>query len=134
METQLHLDILPQPDDLSCGPTCLHAVYRYYGLELSLREVIDETSSLEQGGTLAVMLACRALARGFKATIYTYNLQVFDPTWFVQGHDSVAAKLAAKLAAQRASKRSSRVAAATRFYLDFLQRGGTLKMVDLTPV
>ncbi len=129
METQLHLDILPQPDDLSCGPTCLHAVYRYYGLELPLREVIDETSSLEHGGTLAVMLACRALARGFKATIYTYNLQVFDPTWFVQGQDS----LAAKLAAQRASKRSSRVAAATRFYLEFLERGGTLTMVDLTP-
>ena len=28
METRLSLDILPQPDELTCGPTCLHAAVR----------------------------------------------------------------------------------------------------------
>ena len=28
---ELDLDILAQPDDETCGPTCLHAVYRYFG-------------------------------------------------------------------------------------------------------
>ena len=31
VEAKLHLDILPQPDDSTCGPTYLHAVYRYWG-------------------------------------------------------------------------------------------------------
>ena len=36
----------------------------------------------EHGGTFAVFLACDALRKGYRATIYTYNLTVFDPTWF----------------------------------------------------
>ena len=85
METRLEFDILPQPDNMSCGPTCLHALYRYYGDELPLEAVIEQVESLEGGGTLAVLLACHALRRGYDATIYTYNLKVFDPTWFSSG-------------------------------------------------
>src|SRR5262249_1472255 len=33
---RLQLDILPQPDDFTCGPTCLHAIYRYLGDEVPL--------------------------------------------------------------------------------------------------
>lgn len=129
VETRLHFDILPQPDDRSCGPTCLHAVYRYYGMNLALENVIKETSTLEHGGTLAVMLGCQALTRGFHATIYTYNLQVFDPTWFPADSRS----LTKKLAAQGEWKESKRIATATEAYLEFLEQGGQLKMVDLTP-
>ena len=76
-----------QPDDTTCGPTCLHAVYGYYGDEAELDQVIQETVRLEHGGTLALLLGCHALRRGYQATIYTYHLQVFDPTWFVPGAD-----------------------------------------------
>ena len=64
METRLKLDILPQPDNMTCGPTCLHALYRYYGDDLLLEDVIEQVPSLEGGGTLAVLLACHALRRG----------------------------------------------------------------------
>ena len=37
--------------------------------------------------TLAVLLGCHALRRGYEATIYTFNLQVFDPTWFEEPTD-----------------------------------------------
>jgi ABC-type bacteriocin/lantibiotic exporter with double-glycine peptidase domain len=40
MKQTLRLDILPQPDDTTCGPTCLHAVYRYWGDEIPLAQVI----------------------------------------------------------------------------------------------
>ena len=30
------LEIQAQPDDLTCGPTCLHAVYRYFGDDVSI--------------------------------------------------------------------------------------------------
>lgn len=128
METHLSFDILPQPDETTCGPTCLHAVYRFYGVDVPLCEVIAETSRLDDGGTLAVMLACRALDRGFRATIYTYNLQVFDPTWFPANRR----QLSQKLNAQRRWKPSERIAVATEAYLEFLQLGGELRMTDLT--
>lgn len=71
---QLDLEMLPQPNDTTCGPTCLQAVYRYYGDDVGLGEVIAQVPSLTAGGTLAVMLAGHALRRGYRATIYTYNL------------------------------------------------------------
>ena len=40
MEAKLQFDILPQPDDCTCGPTCLHAVYRYFGDEIPLTQVV----------------------------------------------------------------------------------------------
>ncbi|OHB85109.1 MAG: hypothetical protein A2V98_22365 [Planctomycetes bacterium RBG_16_64_12] len=128
MEKRLQFEILPQPDDTACGPTCLHALYAYYGHEVPLESVIRETPRLEEGGTLAVMLGCHALRRGFQATIYSYNLQVFDPTWFAPG----AGLLAKKLAAQAAAKESPKLRTATAAYLEFLGLGGVIHMEDLT--
>ena len=82
METRLKLEMLTQPDNVTCGPTCLHALYRYYADELPLETLVAEVPRLDGGGTLAVLIACHALRRNYDATIYTYNLQVFDPTWF----------------------------------------------------
>lgn len=129
MKTKLTLDILPQPDDTSCGPTCLHAIYRYFGDEIPLSQVISETSHLETGGTLAVFLACHALKRGYSATIFTYNLHFFDPTWF-HPHDR---DLRTKLIAQASIKRdNSRLQEATGGYLQFLEMGGKIYFEDLT--
>lgn len=128
METTLRLDILPQPDETTCGPTCLHAVYRYFGLETDLGELIGQIKRLQNGGTLGVLLANHALERGFAATIYTYNLKVFDPTWFsTPGID-----LAKKLRAQARVKESKRLKTATKGYLEFLRLGGRIAFEDLT--
>lgn len=128
MELRLRLDMLPQPDETTCGPTCLHAVYRYFGDEMSLRQVVDEVPKLEDGGTLAVHLGCHALRRGYAAVIYTYNLQVFDPTWFLPG----APDMRQRLEAQMKGKRSKKLGVATMAYLEFLDRGGQLRFEDLT--
>jgi hypothetical protein len=124
----LPLNILPQPDEVTCGPTCLHAIYRYWGDEDPLPAVIARTRRLDEGGTFAVFLACDALARGYGATIYTYNLLVFDPTWFRPGVD-----LAERLQRQLAVKRDPRLHHATDGYLEFLRRGGGLRHRDLSP-
>jgi len=128
LNIRLEFDIHPQPTDSSCGPTCLHAVYRYYGDALPLPQLIDEVQPVETGGTLAVCLALHALRRGYRARIYTYNLEMFDPSWFTEpGTD-----LAAKLGAQRRAKRGRRLAHATEHYLEFLRLGGELRFEDLT--
>jgi hypothetical protein len=128
MNTRLAFEILPQPDSESCGPTCLHAVYRYFGDEMPLSQVIEECDRLEEGGTLAVLLGCHALRRGYEATIYTYNLQVFDPTWF---HPKPV-PLAAKLSAQMVEKDLPKLRFASEGYLEFLSLGGEVRMRDLS--
>ncbi len=129
MDTRLELDILPQPDDTTCGPTCLHALYQYYGDRIGLGQVIAEAARLEEGGTLDVFLACHALRRGYKVTIFTYNLNVFDPTWFAPG----APDLRDRLRAQMSSKHSRKLRIATEGYLEFLSLGGQLRFEDLNP-
>lgn len=130
MTTKMHLrlEILPQPDQFTCGPTCLQAVYQYFGDSVPLPTIIDEIPQLEDGGTLAVVMACHALARGYQATIYTYNVHVFDPTWFQRGNHS----LVDRLAAQQKAADSKRLRLACSEYLDFLRLGGKLRMEDLT--
>ncbi len=128
MENGILLEIDPQPDDTTCGPTCLHAVYRYHGDDVSLDEVIASTGKLADGGTLAVLLAQHALERGYRATIYTYNLQVFDPTWFA----SPGVDLSERLKRQLEVKKARKLRAATRAYLRFVELGGKLAFEDLT--
>ncbi|QDU94667.1 C39 family peptidase [Lignipirellula cremea] len=124
----VHLEILPQPDDTTCGPTCLHAVYQYFNDHVSLNQVIEECPTLEEGGTLAPLLGWHALGRGYQAVSYSYNLRVFDPTWFVLSPEQMIDKLQAQLAA----KKDAKVQRASRAYLQFLRRGGIVKMEDLS--
>lgn len=129
MKVRLSYDILPQPDDSTCGPTCLHSIYRYYGDPLPLKRVIAEVTMLEGGGTLAVWLACHALQRGYRATIYTYKMQLFDPTW-LKGDDH--GLLRERLLAQMACKDDEKLQVASKGYLRFLELGGELRLEDLT--
>jgi hypothetical protein len=124
---QLELEMLPQPDDTTCGPTCLHAVYRYLGYEVPLDELIHKVPRLKTGGTLGVMLGRDALRRGFRVTMYTYNLLVFDPTWF----SGEPVDLAEKLAAQARAKRSAKLKLVSRAYIDFLRMGGEIRFENL---
>ena len=123
-------EIEKQPNDTTCGPTCLHALYRYYGLEIPFTELEEGIPSLEEGGTLAVMLGLDALRRGLAATLYTFNLRFLDPSWFFPERiKNLEQKLAEQVEIHRGEKRNL----AARHYLEFVQRGGDLRMEDLTP-
>src|SRR5688572_25493018 len=93
-----------------------------------LETVIEEVSFLEEGGTLAVLLACHALKRGYKARIYSYNLHVFDPTWFKGTNE----KIIKNLQEQLLYKPDPKLQLATKAYIEFLELGGELKCDDLT--
>ena len=125
---KLPVEMLLQPDEITCGPTCLHAIYRYWGRDEPLQDVIDRTGKLERGGTVAVFLACDALQQGFQATIYTFNLMVFDPSWFGGKVD-----IGERLLLQRAEKiQDQRVQEVTAAYIEFLRLGGRLRLTDLS--
>lgn len=128
MRHQIPIVIAKQPDETTCGPTCLHAIYRYFGDTISLQQVVDEVHPLDSGGTLGVLLACHALRRAYRATIYSYNLQVFDPTWFTLGR----AEVAERLERQRRYKADPKLQIATSAYLEFLELGGKVRFADLS--
>jgi hypothetical protein len=125
----LHLDMTRQPDLVTCGPTCLHAAYTYFGDSLPLDEVVRGVQSLEGGGTLAVLLGCHALERGYRATIFSYNLRIFDPTWFHLDR----AELIRRLRARIDAKEGKRLKVAAEAYARFLDLGGEVRMKDLSP-
>jgi hypothetical protein len=125
----LDVRMVPQPNDVTCGPTSLHAVYDFHGRPVDLTHLITRIGSLPDGGTLAVFLGIDALARGFSATLYTYDLKVFDPTW--AGLDGEA--LIAKLGAQRRYKKGKRFNASSEAYMEFINGGGRVAFDDLTP-
>lgn len=123
-----YFKILPQPDDETCGPTSLHAVYNFFKDEIRLQQVIDEVDFLEEGGTLANLLGVHALSRGYSAKIYSYNLNIFDPSWAMLSHDD----LIEKLALQLKYKTGKKFEKATRSYIEFLKKGGEISFEDLT--
>lgn len=128
---RLHLDIQPQPDDFTCGPTCLHAIYRYWGDDVPLQQIIDEVARTPSGGTADVFLANHALRRGYQATIFTYNLRIFDPTWFLVDQR----EMRERLRAQRDFKQAQRpvFGLLSNAYLEYLDLGGELRFADLSP-
>lgn len=134
----LPVDIHRQPTDETCGPTCLHAVYRYWGMDCELEAVISSVRTLnDEGlgrGTLAVNLGVDALRRGMRATLYTFNLGVFDPTWFGREGEADPQLLEEKLRAQAEFKGDGdpKLLAATRSYLEFGRLGGRIRLEDLT--
>jgi hypothetical protein len=118
-----------QPDDTTCGPTCLHAVYRYFGDDVQLDDVLAQVRTVEGGGTLGVLLATHALAKGYRARLVTWNLQVFDPTWFRPD----APPLRERLELRAAARQDSKLSFACRAYIDFLDAGGLIEFRDLEP-
>ncbi|MCC5792618.1 MAG: C39 family peptidase [Legionellaceae bacterium] len=119
----IDLTIHTQPDDESCGPTSLHAIYNYYGLSLNLDDLIRNIERSHSGGTLAPVLGLHALERAFQAKIYVNNLTIFDPTWFVHGvADS--ATLHAKLEEQLRYKQDKNTLQVSRAYQRYLSAGG----------
>lgn len=128
LKRKLDFDITPQPDDRTCGPACLHAVYRYYDDEVPLDDLVREVPQLPSGGTLAVLLALHALGRGYEATIYTCDLQMFDPSWFVPG----APPMRERLIVQQKAKEEPKLREAIQAYVEFLDQGGRVYLEEIT--
>ncbi len=127
------IPILSQPNDETCGPTCLHAVYAALGDHVPLDELVEETPSLPDGGTLLALLGTHALKRGYEASIVTLNLHVFDPSWFDGGKPADPEHIVRKLQAQAEAKHDAKLRLATAAYLEYFERGGALRYRHIGP-
>lgn len=118
-----------QPDDVTCGPTCLRKVFDFYGMDLTHEEVVTALERNEDGGTLAVFLGIAALKRGYGARIYAYDLRIFDPTWFSLPPEELTEKIFARFPYLSDAKRLKAAGA----YIRFLEMGGEMRFDELTP-
>jgi peptidase C39-like protein len=131
MKSELDVRIERQPDYTTCGPTALHAIYRYYDDPIDLDTVIAETPKLPTGGTLGVHLSVHALERGYEVTTWLCSVRHMDPTWFAQPTD-----LLAKLKARAAAKgfdRDPRYGPAMQAVERYVELGGEVVWGDLSP-
>ncbi|MEQ9322163.1 MAG: hypothetical protein RIF41_23560 [Polyangiaceae bacterium] len=128
-DVSLALDMPAQPTETTCGPTCLYAVYRHLADTITPDQVIAETATLPEGGTLAVHLATHALERGYRVRLYSFNLQLLDPTWFTE--DGPRPDLRGLLAEQATLRADDKLRHASTAYARFLELGGDLQMAEL---
>ncbi len=124
----LDIHIEPQPNGVTCGPTCLHAIYHYLGNTLTLNEVIQQVSYLENGGTLAVLLGCHALTLGYQVTLHSLNMYILDPTWIALDKQA----LLHKLNEQITRSKNPKIITTTKAYCQFLELGGTICFSEIT--
>lgn len=124
------LTIQTQPDDETCGPTCLHALYHYYEKNISFESVIKQVERVKSGGTLGPLLGKHALQLEFKTILYVNNLNVFDPTWFkeIEPNPNM---LIAKLNAQMQYKKNHALLEACTAYRQYLEAGGIIRFRTL---
>lgn len=126
---KLDFKIENQPDSTSCGPACLRAVYEYFKLQIDLEDLLKDIQQFEDGGgTLAVILARHALSMGYKAKLYSYNLDLFDPTWFKLNSQEMIEKLNHQKLIKNKDKKFLTISDA---YIEYLNFGGELVFKDL---
>jgi hypothetical protein len=123
----LDVDRIEQPDNQTCGPTCLDMIYQHYGRPRPLEEVIGAVRRNQNGGTQAVYLGIAALRHGYRVIIYSYNLRIFDPTW----SRLAPGDLMAKLEARASLVDSARLRRTLHGYVELLGLGGRVKLRDL---
>lgn len=118
-----------QPDDTTCGPTCLRKVYDFFGHAIELEHVVASVEEYEKGGgTLAVFLGISALETGFTARLYPYDLRIFDPTWFELSPHDLLQKIRQRFPYLKDPKRLR----AAEAYVRFLEMGGEIVFDELT--
>ncbi len=128
LEKILNIHMLAQPNDVTCGPTSLHAVYSYLKRDYSLDHIIGSVNSLKDGGTLAVYLGLDAINRGFSAVVHSYNLRLLDPSW-----NSISSfQLAEKLKLQKEYKEGKKFSEVSDAYISFINAGGVVDFEDLS--
>lgn len=131
LRTRLELAVprMAQPDEFTCGPTCLHQVLLYYKDVRPLPQILAALRRNPDGGTLAVYLGLAALEMGYNAALYPLGLRVVDPTWRGWTFHNLRERIA-----QRAKVQTNEAwRLEHEAYVQFLDAGGKLFVEELSP-
>lgn len=118
--------ITEQTTDYNCGPTVLSAVLNHFNIAVSPDEISNNLRYFtEEHGTFITCLGMYALEKNLDATIYTYDLDVFDLTWN-NGTDELLYHLNKMLLKCNTEDEMKRLA--IQYYIEFLKNGGHIEI------
>lgn len=112
----------------SCGPSSIQQILHYYGIEKSLKEIMNEMKLFDSGGTSSDgAMGDYLLKQGFKVRIYTLDTKMFDPTWFKLSKKDLKKKLMEAHKISRGFKKYS-----YNSFIEFLDHGGKIEFKVIT--
>jgi len=125
-----HIPLEPvcQPDECSCGLSCLKMVLACHGRSFFHDDLNELTPPNPDIGLYDSHLGLAAIQLGFAATIYTYNYRIFHPIWNRLSRKD----LMGKLATRQMCAMTPQQALAAELYIEFLRAGGELLFYPLS--
>lgn len=126
---ELDVPRFEQPDDVTCGPTCLKQIYSFYQDRHTFEDIVAATPRNPDGGTLAVFLGLAALQHGYRATLYPFDLRIFDPSWF----DLPQKAIAEKIAQREQHVTNAKIKRSMGAWREFIGQGGRVEFAELSP-
>lgn len=124
---------IAQPDEVSCGPTCLAKVLASYGDPRPVPSLVSRLRRNPDGGTQAVYLAHLAMDLGYKVRLYPFGVRNFDPTWWELPDHALIGRLDARHRVLQAQGATDRTLDTLRAWRDLLVRGGKVEFVEPGP-
>lgn len=119
-----------QPNETSCGPSCLYSIYKMLGAKVSFVKLLSKIQQFQEGGgTLSVVLGIDAIERGYEVDLHAMNINIFDPSWFQLSKNEIKQKLMQRLLLRKNKKKEKFV---IRKYIEFIELGGNLIFGDVT--
>jgi uncharacterized protein YvpB len=93
MGVNLRIKRIKQPPN-ECEPTCLKQVLDYFGISVSLDELIKKISTGKyRWHNWDFNTGTAAMNYGLSVTIYTTSTGIFDPTWFTLKRNKLIEKM-----------------------------------------
>jgi hypothetical protein len=112
----------------TCGPTSIQQILRYYGIEISLKEIMDGMILFDKGGTSSDgAIGDYLLKQGFSVKIYTIDTKTFDPSWFKLSKKELLKKLKKSYKISKGFKKYS-----YKGFISFLKHGGKIEFKAIT--
>jgi peptidase C39-like protein len=117
-----------QPDDTSCGISCLKMLLAFHGISLSFDEMREIIPPLPDIGLYDSHVGKAALDLGFSVTIYSYNYTIFHPLW----NHLTRKDLIRHLSTKNKSSMTPLQEFATKSYIEFMEAGGEVLFYPLS--
>jgi hypothetical protein len=77
---KIDVPLVKQKDKNGCGAAGMSMIYKFFGVNLSQEEIIKKIGGLTRWGSFTVDHALMANELGFSTTVYSYNLEYYDPS------------------------------------------------------
>ena len=112
----------------TCGPTSIQQILEYYGIETSLKDIMNGMFLFDRGGTSSDgAMGDYLLKQGFKVKIYTFDTKMFDPSWFKLSRKELLKKLQKSYNISRGYKKYN-----YNGFINFLKHGGKIEFKAIT--